>query len=270
MFITQLFKEIKTSSIGKPIVVWDRAPYKKESYIPQYKGDRDKIDRKEVLFSDEEREEFEKYEIFKQSKNEILYNFEGIGIPQFFIQGYEADDLIYYITNYFKKYEPKTNILLMTIDSDWKFFVDLNIDLKLIHRGTYYTIKDFKNDFKYHNKLDRMTYFALHELKNSHNNAKLNIPLPRNYIEKYIKYKRLFNENNEHNQILNNYIKYINPETYYEPEIDHKIKSILDSGTISYRNFYYLCSRNNIKLTKKYFTEFTNSINKSLYERVEE
>jgi len=52
MFITQLFKETITSSIGKPIVVWDRAPYKKESYIPQYKGDRDKIDRKEVLFSE--------------------------------------------------------------------------------------------------------------------------------------------------------------------------------------------------------------------------
>lgn len=129
---TSILTMVSSFNIGKIIILWDTYPYHKSSLLRgSYKSTR-------YYMTEEDAEEIEDPEEREKAKIDA-YNFErrteaknklkllgNISIPSLFRKGYEADDLAYMIST--KLSENGESALLVSIDSDWSFWIQPGVD----------------------------------------------------------------------------------------------------------------------------------------------
>lgn len=170
-FLSTIFNYQKQFKFEVPIIAWDRSPYKKMEVIEKYKADRHYTTKKDVesidekianAKNDEEREKLLKKkvaiekdlkceEIFQHAKASILKHLNGTGIHCIRIQGYEADDIAYLFSQLIlNKEENDKRGLLISIDGDWRTFINEKVDYykevrnRKSKSGSLYTLDNSK------------------------------------------------------------------------------------------------------------------------------
>jgi hypothetical protein len=135
-FFQSIVKFVRdTASCRKIVLLFDRWPYHKDQIVEEYKGSRfyatqedlEAIDRKtEPLKYAEMEEELRRNKIKQDAKYFIISNFEQIGMKVYSRKGYEADDYAMLIAKYLENDNERSAVV--SIDSDWDYFVNKNVD----------------------------------------------------------------------------------------------------------------------------------------------
>jgi len=134
-----------------PIIVFDKAPYHKLTFLTDYKGDRHYYSEEDLEGIDkdtnpkewhETSEEIRANEIKQNAKYWIVENFPKLGIPVIIHPGYEGDDLAYLTANALKEDTEKS--ALVSIDGDWSYLTNPNVD-HLKPNGDKITYQDMVN-----------------------------------------------------------------------------------------------------------------------------
>jgi 5'-3' exonuclease len=119
----------------KPIIVFDKSPYHKLKELEDYKSDRHYYSEDDLAEIDEEKElkkwnetkeEIRIESIKREAKEWIKNNFNELGIPVLWHQGYEGDDLAYLLANQLELDGEKSAIV--SIDGDWSYLINPNVD----------------------------------------------------------------------------------------------------------------------------------------------
>lgn len=133
--IIKIYEELPSRKV---ILLWDTYPYIKHDLLSDYKGSRSYTTDEDVE-AEEDPEVKAKLEIDAHNLNQrgrakwLLRDLSDYGLPSFYKKGYEADDLAYIISNHIKELG-KTGCLV-TIDSDWNYWINDHIDWYSPKRG---------------------------------------------------------------------------------------------------------------------------------------
>ena len=122
--------------VGKIILVWDTAPYIKQSLLNnEYKIGR--YNPTQELEDETDPEKIRKLEddAFNLSKKSeakaIMKELHQVGLPSIWHKGYEADDIVYYLAQGLSPEMVRTGqrSMLVSIDSDWQYWGAPNVDV---------------------------------------------------------------------------------------------------------------------------------------------
>lgn len=270
-------------SCEKVILVWDKYPYAKHSFLPKYKGDRHYATDDDLIGLNPESDinkiinvkfEVEALEIKQKAKYWIIENFENLGMKSYIRTGYEADDFAGVISKYLYDKDPSVKSGIVSIDSDWSYLTQPNID-HLKPRGdviTYDQVTEWNKEI--YDKFEISHYelkSIIDSIFGSHNF--LECTLSNNFsslsllelCDMVIREDYSFATNKE---LFEAQLKSFSVKDY--SGYDSVIKSLwyLDKGgkikdEISYKIFK---DNTNFGVSVNYYSDFTSRLNHELYE----
>lgn len=122
--------------VAEAVYVWDAGHSKRRKELyPDYKGNRNKEKTPEEITWMEE---------FKEQANNLHENLNLFGVKSLKVRGWEADDLIYGLSERFTKIHPKDKIVLVSTDEDYHQLISNNISLYSPIKQILYTIDNYK------------------------------------------------------------------------------------------------------------------------------
>lgn len=116
--------------------------------------------------------ELDKKEQFNNAKYNIITNFDKIGLPSCSKKGYEADDWAYIISRNAELAENE-RVLVVSVDSDWHYFVDDRTDYWQYKRMELHTVETLRETItgNANSELDVFKYKSyMDALAGNHNN----------------------------------------------------------------------------------------------------
>lgn len=137
--ISSLIKFTEEHNFRKIILLFDTYPYHKHEILAgDYKSSRTYTTDEMV---DEEEDpvqkrilEIDRFNLNQRGKAKwILKELGAFGMPSFYKKGYEADDLAYLVSNRIQ--ELGQTGLLVSIDSDWNYWINPSVDWYSPNRG---------------------------------------------------------------------------------------------------------------------------------------
>ena len=165
------------------ILLWDSSPYFKEKILPDFKGHRLRVTQEDLELFDVEsdpvgylklREQLRVEGVKSEAKYWAVSNLYKIGFPSIIQKGYEADDLAYLFSEEVKNDDRK--YIICSVDSDWKFWINENVDLYNPVKKKLITYEDVWNELGDRVRDLGLSLFEakcyLDSLYNSHNNLK--------------------------------------------------------------------------------------------------
>lgn len=180
----------------KIILLWDTYPYHKHTILSgDYKSSRLYTTEDDVENAENEEErlrlEIDAHNLHQRGKSKwILKDLSSYGLPSIFKSGYEADDLAFLISRKFK--DSKERIVLVTVDTDWSYFTNDNVDWYSPKRGLS-TYEDIKSDINLPSDLELFEYKRLYSSFYGSHDDYYNTVTDENYklsfVEFYSKYK---------------------------------------------------------------------------------
>lgn len=258
----------KFGTVGKIIICWDSPPYKKSAAIEEYKGTRKKYTEEDlelvrkaysICQSDQDRLMVEKKEteielylefhkLFNSTKDYIINTLSKCGILSLQEEGFEADDIAYFCGRAIK--ELGKFGLLVSADSDWRGYVNENVDLfRIMPRRSktgeipmiHYTYNDaVTSDFGLHAKdfpsLSIYQLNVINEIYNrGHNDVKLRFNKKKHTFANFCKYIVKFSRN-ELPKLLD-YFNSLDVSKYYWDLRKKLLIFLTDFGTIDVAEF---------------------------------
>ena len=301
-FIQSVVKLTRDYEISKPILLWDKYPYKRTEIIKQYKGDRyypteeEKVDLETSIKAETDPEKLKvleqeletltykiEYERIKSSvKYYMIFKLGNLGFSSMIYTGYEADDLAYYVAQYLNKHESTSKHVLLTKDGDWKFFVNESVEYCRLNNKNqdveYHTHSTIKDLFPVLKSLDisLIDFFSYHELWfGGHNNIGefegfYDIEAAWNkgmlfdeYITKCHAKIPIFSE--EYQLLFNKFSEIINPTSLWTEKIDSIIYNVLYKSELIPSKFLSFCIEKGVDITPNYYDNYVKCLDRTLF-----
>lgn len=168
--IIKVFEEVPSKKV---ILLWDTYPYYKHTLLEDYKGTRSYTTDEDVE-AEEDPEIKAQLEIDAHNLKQrglakrLLKELNSFGLPSFFKSGYEADDLAYVVSNKIKELS-KTGCLV-SIDSDWTYWINESVDVLNPKKMEITTHKDMVDYLELEHPLSLFEYKQLYDsFYGSHN-----------------------------------------------------------------------------------------------------
>lgn len=127
----------EVASAEKVILLWDKYPYHKLSYLSSYKGDRHYASEDDLKKLDPEKDlkkiletkfDIECLEIKQKAKYWIINHFDQLGMKSYIRTGYEADDFACLLSWYLSNQGTGERSAIVSSDSDWGYLTSPNVD----------------------------------------------------------------------------------------------------------------------------------------------
>lgn len=185
------------AEIGKIILLFDTPPYAKKELLKNYKGTRynptveeaEKIEDPELR----EKEMNNAYNMTQRHKaKEILMSMSEIAIPSLYLQGFEADDLVYQFGKYCSSKGSKC--LFISVDDDWNYWMSPGCTVYMPKRETLVTYEDFIKTLPIPEGMSLFRYKSLYDtFYGSHNDLEYTIK-DEFYYDGFIPNSRMFDK----------------------------------------------------------------------------
>jgi 5'-3' exonuclease len=269
----------------KPIIVLDKSPYHKVKELSDYKSNRhyySEADLDGLTYEDNPRqwvetnEEIRSENIKLQAKEWMKNNFNELGMPVIWHQGYEGDDLAYLLSQQLELDGEKSAIC--SIDGDWSYLINPNIDhIKMYMRKSpeIITYEDMQDRLR----LDAPEGMSLYRYKSlldslygSHNFLKY--VANKNEVDYFGDNKTIFTsiENNETKYIedvdlFQRQLRSFDVERYPEiNEVKAKLKTINDTlAPLDVEQYRMFCQVTGFNVTEGYYEKTVANFDHSLY-----
>jgi hypothetical protein len=275
--IQSIVKLIEELPSRKVILVFDTYPYYKSTML------NDEFKDSRIYVTDEDVEEetdpekkaelaIEAFNLKQRGKAKMLLKqLSEYGLPSFFKSGYEADDLVYIIASKIKELD--LNGVIISIDSDWNYWINENVDWYSPKRGTT-TYKDTIDYLQMPEGLSLFEYKRLYDsFYGSHNDYRQTVK-DELYEYSFNDFYKMFIESKDRNELFSDYEKFLAQYdalgiTEY-PEFN-KVQSMMyyidKSGSIPSQGQWEMFStKNGLTVNASYFNRLLKYLDSNFYQ----
>lgn len=169
--------------IDKIILVWDTAPYAKQSLLNnEYKIGRynpiqeleDETDPEKIKKLEDDAHNFQE----KSAAKALMKELYQVALPSIWHKGYEADDIVYYLAQGLSPEMVRTGqkSMLVSIDSDWQYWCAPNIDVYNPISDTVYEYEKVREENRVPKDMSLFRFKSLYDsFYGSHNDLVITV-----------------------------------------------------------------------------------------------